>query len=195
MGNKLEDRLEYILSQQSSGVQQRSGSKYWVALVFMFLLIIASAGGQFYFFNQELQKGMMQMRKIYTYDLQQTLRGVRLDDINREFEAKINILNDEVESAKKKISSLREGKDKDNFSEVYLKSLKLKRDTMVREYGRTIENITMEINKTITQIAIEKNALVVLDKRVVASQTENVEDLTDEVVKRINFQRPRVLDE
>ena len=90
---------------------------------------------------------------------------------------------------------MREGKDKDNFSEVYLKSLKLKRDTMVREYGRTIENITMEINKTITQIAIEKDALVVLDKRVVASQTENVEDLTDEVIKRINFQRPRVLDE
>ena len=145
--------------------------------------------------EQVLQEGMAQMSKIYTYDLDKTLRGVKIDEFNREFEAKIKVLNEEVENAKKKIASLKEGKDKDNFSEVYLKSLKFKRDTMLQEYNGTIEKLTAEINRTITEIAKEKNALVVLDKRIVASQTENVEDITDEAIKRVKFPRPKFLDE
>ena len=145
--------------------------------------------------EQVLQKGMAQMSKIYTYDLDKTLRGVKIDEFNREFEAKIKVLNEEVENAKKKIASLKEGKDKDNFSEVYLKSLKFKRDTMLQEYAGTIEKLTTEINRVITEIAKEKDALVVLDKRIVASQTDNIEDITDEAIKRVKFPRPKFLDE
>lgn len=145
--------------------------------------------------EDNVRQCVLQSKKVYVYDLEQTLRGVRLDELNREFETKINILSDEVASAQEKIASLKESKDKDNFSDVYLKSLKLKRDSMIREYNKTLENLTAEINKMVSQIADEKGASVVLDKRIVASQTQNVEDITDEVIKRVKLPRPQILDE
>lgn len=148
-----------------------------------------------YKLNRTTEDYALQSKKAYVYDLEQTLRGIKLDELNREFETKINILNDEVSSAKKKIASLNESKDKDDFSEVYLKSLKLKRDSMIKEYNKTLENLTEEINKTVSRIAEEKGASVVLDKRVVASQNKNVEDITAEVIKRVNLPRPQILDE
>ncbi len=143
----------------------------------------------------ELKKSVAQLKKVYVYDLEETLRSVKLDDLNREFEAKINILNDEVSIAQQKIASLSETKDKDNFSDVYLKSLKLKRDTMIQEYNRTLENLTKEVNLTISEIAKEKGASIIFDKRIISSETDNVEDVTLEVIKRIKFTRPKILDE
>ena len=143
----------------------------------------------------ELQQTAAQLKKVYVYDLEETLRSVQLDSLNREFEAKINILNDEVSTAQKKIASLKETKDKDNFSDVYLKSLKLKRDTMLQEYNRTLENLTAEINQIISEIATEKGASVIFDKRIISSETENVEDVTPELIKRVKLTRPKILDE
>lgn len=145
--------------------------------------------------QDDFAKTADQLKKVYVYDLEATLRGVKLDDLNREFEAKINILNDEVSAAQAKIASLKESKDKDNFSDVYLKSLKLKRDTMLQEYNRTLDNLTEEINQVISDIAKEKGATVIFDRRIISSQTENVEDVTDEVIKRVNLTRPKILDE
>ena len=145
--------------------------------------------------HNELRQTAAQLKKVYVYDLEETLRSLKLDNLNREFEAKINILNDEVSNAQQKIASLKESKDKDNFSDVYLKSLKLKRDTMLQEYNRTLENLTEEINKTISEIAAEKGASIIFDKRIISSETENVEDVTQELIKRVNLTRPKILDE
>ena len=145
--------------------------------------------------KDNFQQAVSQVKKVYVYDLEETLRGVKLDSLNMEFEAKINILNDEVSSAQKKIASLKETKEKDDFSDVYLKSLKLKRDTMIQEYNRTLDNLTQEVNQVISDIANEKGASVIFDKRFISAQTENVEDVTAEVIKRVKLGRPRILDE
>ena len=144
---------------------------------------------------QEFVHNLAEAKKIYIYDIEKTLRGIKLDRLNQEFEMKINILGNEVSTAQKKIASLKETKDKDNFSEMYLKSLKLKRDTMIQEYNRTIEDITQEINDVILNIAKEKGAVVIFDKRVIAAQTKGVEDITDEVIERVKITRPKILDE
>lgn len=173
----------------------------WVAVIFCMVWIVLM---QFeiqalqYRQKDQLQEATQEIRelkKVYIYDLEATLRGIRLDDFNREFEAKINILNDEVTAAQKKIASLQETKDKDDFSDMYLKSLKLKRDTMLQEYNRTIANLTEDINRTVAEIADEKDTAIIFDKRVTASLTKYVEDVTDEVIKRIKLKRPRILDE
>ena len=146
-------------------------------------------------FQQDIKRNIAPIKKVYVYSLEKTLQGVRLENLNREFEEKINILNDEVTVAQKKISSLKDSKDKDNFSEIYLKSLKLKRDTMIQEYNRTLENLTNQINQAVTQIAKEKNASVILDLRAVASLTDDVEDVTNEVIKKVKLLRPKAMDE
>lgn len=145
--------------------------------------------------QQDIKQNAAQIKKVYVYNLEETLRGVNLEAMNREFEAKLNVLNDEVSTAQKKISSLKETKDKDDFSDVYLKSLKLKRDTMMQEYNRTLEDLTAQINQTVSEVAKEKNASVIFDIRAIASLTENVEDVTEEVIKKVKLMRPKILDE
>lgn len=145
--------------------------------------------------QQDIEQNVAEVKKVYVYDLGETLQGVNLEGLNREFEAKLNVLNDEVSIAQEKISSLKETKDKDNFSDMYLKSLKLKRDTMIQEYNRALEDLTEQINRTVAEIAREKNASVIFDIRAVASLTENVENVTKEVIDRVKLTRPKVLDE
>ncbi len=184
------------------------GSKKIVFAYFLLLVCIAGiAFQQFEIYTlqhgQQEQRGLMQsisqnarqLKKIYVFDLEKALLKLNIADINKEFEAKIKVLNDEVSTAQKKIASLKETKDKDTFSDMYLQSLKLKRDTMLQEYTNTLENLTEEINQTVANVGIEKNASVVFDKRVIATQTEEVEDITDEVVKRAKVKRPKILDE
>ena len=145
--------------------------------------------------RQDLSKNMAQMKKVYVYNLEETLKGVELEKLNQEFEEKLKILNDEVSIAQEKISSLEDTKDKDTFSDIYLQSLKLKRDTMLQEYNRSLEDLTNQVNQAISQIAKEKDASVILDVRAVASLTENVEDVTDEVIKKVKIIRPKTMDE
>ncbi|MBQ4400251.1 MAG: hypothetical protein II830_03025 [Alphaproteobacteria bacterium] len=169
--------------------------------VWLFVIFAALEGQMLYFkymqdiSDKNMQNSITQSKKVYVYDLEQTLKGIRLDEINNEFSNKITLLGNEVTSAQKKIASLTETKDKDDFSEVYLQSLKLKRDNMIAEYNRTLEDITEQVNKTVSKIAEEKGASAVFDKRIVASQNKYVEDITAEVIKRVKLTRPKILDE
>ena len=53
--------------------------------------------------NQVTEQQIANMKKIYVYDVQETLRGVNLEKLNKDFEKKINIVNDEVNLAQEKI--------------------------------------------------------------------------------------------
>ena len=55
--------------------------------------------------------------------------------------------------------------------------------------------MTEQVNKTVSEIAKEKGASAVFDKRIVASQSKYVEDITEEVIKRVKLTRPKILDE
>lgn len=173
---------------------QPKPKSHWLLKLFLIMLFAGALGFQQWRIML-LENKVESMRYVYVYDLEKTLNGVKLNDINREFEAKINILNEEVSSAQDKISSLKDAEVKDNFADVYLKSLKLKRDTMIQEYSRTLQNLTDEINEKMTELANEKGAAIILDTNLVAAQTPLVIDVTDEIIKRINFTRPRILDE
>lgn len=199
-GKKQTSTIEKTTARNAA--KSKNGIALWLVTVMVFAAAIGVLQKQIYdlkqeqlSFKQEQNQNTAELKKIYVYDLEETLRGLKLDSMNREFEAKINILNDEVSAAQQKIASLKETKDKDDFSDVYLKSLKLKRDTMLQEYNRTIENLTEDINRTVTEIATEKGASAVFDMRAVATRTDNVEDVTGEVIKRVKLVRPKILDE
>lgn len=180
-------------------IQTTGNPQKWLCLTVILLgLVIGFQQKQIYDIeqtNKSLRNDFSHIKKVYVYNLEETLRGVDLEKLNREFEAKLNVLNEEVSIAQEKISSLKETKDKDNFSDIYLKSLKLKRDTMVQEYNYMLENLTEQINQVIAEIAKEKKAMVILDIRAVASITEDVEDVTNEVIKRVKLLRPKIMDE
>lgn len=185
---------------KSEPIVSESRKNGWFG-IFVFIIFAALEGQILYFkymqdiSDKNMQNSITQSKKVYVYDLEQTLKGIKLDEINNEFSNKITILGNEVTAAQKKIASLTETKDKDDFSEVYLQSLKLKRDNMIAEYNQTLEDITEQVNKTVSKIAEEKGASAVFDKRIVASQNKYVEDITAEVIKRVKLTRPKILDE
>ena len=154
------------------------------------LAIIIVQSYQIHHIKQQVQN----LRGIYVYDLEETLRGISVDELNREFEFKINILNEEVTSAQEKIASVKDSKLKDDFSDVYLKSLKLKRDTMIKEYTKTLQNITDKINQALADVAREKGGVAIFDKRVVVTNTPAISDITPEVIRRVQIIRPTILD-
>lgn len=159
------------------------------------VVILAVIGGFLQFQIIELQKQVERLQYVYVYNLEEILRGIKLDDINREFEAKVQVLNEEVSTAQEQISAIKDSKDKDNFSKVYLKSLKLRRDTMIKDYGNALKQITDEINAKMTEVAIEKGITVIFDKQFIATKTPKIIDVTDEIVRKIKIERPKFLDE
>lgn len=155
-------------------------------VVLLFVLsfgLLCSVVYQFMQTNKLQQK--LDDAKVYVYDLQDTLRGLRVDELNAEFEAKINILNHEVLTAQNKISSLKDANIQADFSDVYLNSLKNKRDTMIKEYNDTLQEITDRINQNLVQIAHEKNTPTIFNKQTIGAFTPDVIDITAEIVQRI----------
>lgn len=135
--------------------------------------------------TRNLSQELANTRKVYIYDLQETLRGLRVDELNAEFEAKVNILNHEVLTAQSKISSLKEANVQADFSDVYLNSLKNKRDDMIKEYNDTLQNITNQINENLAQIAQEKKTATIFNKQSISAFTPDVIDVTPEIIERI----------
>lgn len=156
-------------------------------VVLLFVLSFGLLCSVVYQFMQtnKLQQKLEDAAKVYVYDLQDTLRGLRVDELNAEFEAKINILNHEVLTAQNKISSLKDANIQADFSDVYLNSLKNKRDTMIKEYNDTLQEITDRINQNLVQIAHEKNTPTIFNKQTIGAFTPDVIDISTEIVQRI----------
>lgn len=160
--------------------------KIWLAVAFLILFFCLALTYQISEINQ-LQQKLSDAQKIYVYDLQETLRGLKIDEINAQFEAKVNILNHEVLTAQNKISSLKDANVQADFSDVYLNSLKNKRDDMIKEYNDTLQNITNQINDNLAQIAQEYNAPTIFNKQAVSAFTPNVIDVTPDIINRIQL--------
>ena len=140
-----------VSSKASRAAKQEKNilGKWWFPCVVLLLALIGYQQREIHVLKHE----MAQVKKVYVYNLEETLKGIKLEYLNREFEEKLKILNEEVSIAQEKISSLKDSKEKDTFSDIYLKSLKLKRDTMLQEYNRSLEDLTEQVNLAISQIS------------------------------------------
>ena len=141
--------------------------------------------------NDEIQKLNVQLknsRKIYIYNLEKALQEVGTVTINQKFAADIAKLDEEVKVAEKKIKSLKDSKVKDDFSDVYLNSLRLKRDTLLEEYQKSVQGVSDKINKILADIAVENNAATIFNMHAISVKTDDLIDVTPEVIKRLQVQ-------
>jgi len=139
-------------------------------------------------FNNTVQKLNQQLensRKIYVYNLERALQEVGTVAINQKFAADITKLDEEVKIAEKKIKSLKDAKVKNDFSDVYLNSLRLKRDTLLEEYQKSVQGVSDNINKILAEIAAENKAPTIFNSQAIAVKTDYLIDITPEVVKRL----------
>lgn len=166
--------------------------KVWGSLIAVSILFSGVCYYQSQKINQ-LSEQIQSSKKVYVYDLQEALKGLKIDTLNAEFENRINVLNREVLSAQDKISSLKDYKVKENFSDVYLNSLKMKRDTMINDYNEALQDITMQINDNLVKIAEEKNTPTIFNKQSISAMTKDVEDITQELVDKIKINKAKNL--
>lgn len=135
--------------------------------------------------NAELTEQVKQAKRVYVYNLEEVVVGAGVVAMQQDFEQKVKKLSDEVETAKKKISSLKDAKVKADFSEVYLNSLVLKRDEMLAEYEKSMKKATEDVNVALRQVAEKLDAPTIYHTKSVSVTTPYVVDVTKEVVDQL----------
>jgi len=124
-------------------------------------------------------------RKIYVYNMDEVLIQTGFVDSKKKFDEDVLKLNDEVVVAEKKIKNFKNEKVKDDFATVYLNSLKLKRNELIDNYQKQIEELTNKINESLKVIAAEKNAPTIFNKSSIAVMTNDVIDVSDDLIDKI----------
>ena len=137
--------------------------------------------------NAEALSVELQNSKIvYVYNLEAVVASSNIIAIKQQFEEKIKELAKEVDEAQKKIKNMRNSKVKDDFSDIYMKSLKLKRDETVKAYDETMLQATENINVALKEVAQAKEAKVIFNVKALALTSELTIDVTPEVINLVN---------
>ena len=124
-------------------------------------------------------------RKIYVYSLDEVLLKTQMVETKQKFDTEIVALNKELLNTEKKIKTIKNAKVKADFSEVYLKNLRMKRDELIENYKKSVDEITQKINAALEETIKEKDINAVFFKNSIAAKTPHVIDLTDEIVEKI----------
>ena len=143
-----------------------------------------------------VEKGVVQMedkiaqrvdynRRIYVYNMEETLMAVGIQASSQKFENDIASLEKEVADAQEKIKTLQEGQVKEDFSEMYLRSLQMRRDELVSKYSETMQKVLDAINGSLEEVARENNVHTIFLSNAIALNTDYVVDLTPQVVAKV----------
>lgn len=137
--------------------------------------------------NIDLQQQIKLNRYIYIYDLKKIIIAYpNLLDKQQEYKSKIEKLSLETEEATQKINQLEKENIKEEFSDVYIKSLLLKRNNLLEEYDQMMNNVTANVNKALEKIINTKDINVVFPADTIKIRSKYVIDITDEVLNNIN---------
>ena len=154
-------------------------------LIGLLLIAVGHIYSKFTSQQELLEQTITNSRKVYVYSLEEVLVKVEALNNKHKFDENILKLNDELLKSEEKIKNIKNAKLQEDFSDVYLKNLRLKRDELVNDYQKSIEELTVKINQALAEIAQEKDVPAVFLKSAIAVTTPHVVDLTDEVVARM----------
>lgn len=121
----------------------------------------------------------------YVYNMEAVLMQTGLADENRKFEADMANLEKEIDEAERKVKSMKDKKLQNEYREMYMKSLTLKRDTLVEEHEKFMKSLLKNINKALSEVAREKNMKVILSNKAVVYSTNYVTDITPAVAAKL----------
>ena len=153
---------------------------YIFGFVFAFFIIV-----NMYYKNAVLSQQIEQAQKVYVFSMEDALIKLGTVSLKQNFEKEVMALNNELEKNEKKIETIRNAKVRDDFSAVYMDSLKLKRDTLVQNYQKQLADLTEQINKALSEVAKKYDAPTIFNTKSTVVKTNKVVDVTSEVVNKI----------
>ena len=124
-------------------------------------------------------------RKIYVFNMDETVKGIGLQDANQKFESDINDLDAQVKDAEATIKGLKDEAMKTKILNLSIKPLQMKRDDLLEAYSASMQKYLQQINDALAQIATEKNIPVIFMNKAVAVNTNYVVDVTAEVIEKV----------
>ena len=127
-------------------------------------------------------------RKIYVYNMEEALKMAGVPESSQKFENDIASLEKEVQEAQEKIKTLKEAQVKEEFSEMYLRSLQMKRDELINKYSESMQATLDKINKALEDVARENSVHTIFMSNSIAVNTEYVVDITAQVVEKMQQQ-------
>ena len=127
-------------------------------------------------------------RKIYVYNMEQTLLAAGIPASSQQFETDIAALQKEVADAQEKIKTLKEAQVKEEFSDMYLRSLRMKRDELINKYSESMQVVLDAINNALEEVARENNVHTIFLSSAIAISTEYVIDVTPQIIERMKQQ-------
>lgn len=165
------------------------GIKYVVSCICLLVGLLIVALGYIYSEFIEQEKVMANLinnnRRVYVYNLEEVLIRLDVQGKKLKFDNSIVKLNNELMDGEKKIKNIKKADVQEDFSDVYLSNLRMKRDELVEEYQKSVEKLNDRIKQALIEIAKEKDAPAIFLKSAVAIKTPHVVDLTNEVVKKV----------
>ena len=135
--------------------------------------------------EDKLAKRVDDNRKIYVYNMEETLLAAGIPASSQQFESDIASLEREVADAQEKIKTLKEAQVKEEFSDMYLRSLKMKRDELINKYSESMQVVLDAINQALEEVARENNVHTIFLSSAIAISTEYVVDVTPQVIEKM----------
>ncbi len=135
--------------------------------------------------ENKLAKRVDDNRKIYVYNMEETLLAAGIPASSQQFETDIASLEREVADAQEKIKTLKEAQVKEEFSDMYLRSLKMRRDELINKYSESMQVVLNAINQALEEVARENNVHTIFLSSAIAISTEYVVDVTPQVIEKM----------
>ena len=124
-------------------------------------------------------------RKIYVFNMDETVKGIGLQATNQKFEADITDLDEQVKEAQATIKDLKDEVMKAKILNLSIKPLQMKRDDLLEAYSKSMQQSLAQINAALAEIATENNVPAIFMSKSVAVNTNYVVDVTEQVVAKI----------
>lgn len=180
-----------------------SGSKFANFITFISMIGVFAAAGWLAYENIGLSQRIAVMeqhisnmennlsqnvddnRKVYVFNMDEAVQSTGIQEANQKFEDDINALDAQVKDAQEAIKGIKEDELKLKMINLTLKPLQMKRDDLLAEYSKSMQQYLEQINQALAEIATENNVPTIFINKSVAVNTNYVIDVTPQVIEKI----------
>ncbi len=151
----------------------------WIVVSVLALLLLANVFSMHKI--NELEKVVDHDSKVYVYSMENVLLLAGMADENKQYQIEMDKLGKEIDAAQKKLNGMKDKKLKQEYSDMYMKSLTLKRDTLVETHDKFMANLLKNVNRALLTVTAKYKAPTIYTAKSIAVHTPNVIDVTDEI--------------
>lgn len=157
-------------------------NKRIVWLLTLLLCVLVATNGFLFYKYTELNKLVMQNRNVYVYNMENSLLLAGMAEENQKFEADLYALEKDIDAATKKLKTIKDQKLKEEYQEMYMNSLKIKRDDLIKGHEKFVNTLSKNVGKALVKVANEHHVATIFSTRSIAVTTPYVIDVTPQIV-------------